>query len=65
MIELKDNALEFSFPDVHADARVVIDFQRTLRIPDDNNNYPLPPGLGRFPLRQVDDFAKHSAAIMD
>ena len=27
-----------------------ISFQRTLRIPDDGRSYPLPPGLGRFPL---------------
>ena len=28
-----------------------VSFQRTLRIPDDDGLYPLPPGLGRFPLR--------------
>ena len=32
-------------------------FQRTLRIPDDGKAYPLPPGLGAFPLRRVDDYA--------
>lgn len=37
--------------------RVEIDFQRTLRIPDDETTYYLPPGLGRFPLRHVEDFA--------
>jgi hypothetical protein len=42
---------------VHPDARLVIDFQRTLRIPDNDQTYPLPPGLGRFPLRHVDDHA--------
>lgn len=57
MIELKDDQLRFRFPEVHADAHVSIDFRRTLRIPDDDNDYPLPPGLGRFPLRHVDDFA--------
>ena len=36
---------------------VEIEFQRTLRIPDDGRTYPLPPSLGRFPLRHVDDFA--------
>jgi hypothetical protein len=34
-----------------------ITFQRTLRIPDDDNTYPLPPGLGRFPIRKVEDYA--------
>lgn len=32
-------------------------FQRTLRIPDDGKTYPLPPGLGAFPVRRVDDYA--------
>ena len=58
MIELKQDALFFSFPEVHERARLRIEFQRTLRIPDDGRDYPLPPGLGRFPVRHVDDFAK-------
>jgi len=33
-----------------------ISFMRTLRIPDDGKTYPLPPGLGRFPLYRADDF---------
>ena len=33
-----------------------ISFQRTLRIPDDGRTYPLPPGLGRFPIHNVSDF---------
>jgi len=57
MIELIDDSLVFSFPEVHPSATVSIDFQRTLRIPDDDKHYPLPPGLGCFPLRHVDDFA--------
>lgn len=56
MIELRDHALEFSFPEVHPRARCQISFQRTLRIPDDNQPYPLPAGLGRFPLHHVDDY---------
>ncbi|MBX3249344.1 MAG: hypothetical protein KF901_19360 [Myxococcales bacterium] len=36
---------------------VTLQFQRTLRIPDDGRRYPLPPGLGAFPLRRVDDYA--------
>jgi hypothetical protein len=35
---------------------LTITFQRTLRIPDDGRTYPLPPGLGAFPLRRVDDY---------
>lgn len=57
MIELRDDTLVFSFPEVHADAVMIVEFQRTLRIPDDDRDYPLPPGLGTFPLRHVDDAA--------
>lgn len=57
MIELKQNDLAFTFPEVHEEARLHVSFQRTLRIPDDDKTYPLPPGLGSFPLRHVDDFA--------
>ena len=57
MIVLEDNFLEFRFPEVHAEARCAIEFQRTLRIPDDGRDYPLPPGLGAFPLRHLDDYA--------
>ncbi len=56
MIELRRDALQFSFPEVHKSAKLTINFQRTLRIPDDGMDYPLPPGLGRFPLRHVEDF---------
>ncbi|RLJ22009.1 hypothetical protein DJ030_02710 [bacterium endosymbiont of Escarpia laminata] len=58
MIELLSNQLTFRFPEVHQKAVCHIDFQRTLRIPDDNREYPLPPGLGQFPVEHVDDFAE-------
>ena len=57
MLELNHDNLKFSFPQVHKDARMSINFQRTLRIPDDDQIHPLPPGLGSFPLRHVDDYA--------
>lgn len=34
---------------------VTVNFQRTLRIPE-TGLHPLPPGLGRFPLRRVSDY---------
>jgi hypothetical protein len=34
---------------------VTVEFQRTLRIPE-TGLHPLPPGLGRFPLRRVEDY---------
>jgi len=51
-----------SFPEVHPSAVLAIDFQRTLRIPDDSKDYPLPPGLGSFPLRIIDDHAANIPA---
>jgi hypothetical protein len=33
-----------------------ISFHRTLRIPEDGRNYPLPAGLGRFPIHRVEDY---------
>lgn len=58
MIELNGSELVISFPDVHREAKLAIEFQRTLRIPDDDQEYPLPAGLGPFPLRHVDDYAR-------
>lgn len=57
MLELSHRRLTFSFPEVHEEAVCHVDFQRTLRIPDDNREYPLPPGLGSFPLAHVEDHA--------
>lgn len=55
MIELKHDRLHLSFPEVHEKAVCVIDLLRTLRLPEDERQYPLPPDLGRFSLRKVDD----------
>jgi len=55
MIELDQDTLVFRFRQVHEDAALRIDLQRTLRIPNDEREHPLPPGLGRFPLLHVDD----------
>jgi len=55
---IRPDTLRFSFPEVHKDAAFGLSFQRTLRIPDDGQDYPLPPGIGDFPLRHVDDFAE-------
>ena len=55
-IQLGRDQLIFRFPNIHEDAELRIEFQRTLRIPDDNREYYLPPGLGEFPLYRVDDY---------
>lgn len=59
MVILDDDAIEFRFPDHDPDACFSLDLQRTLRIPDTDRDYPLPAGLGRFPLRHVEDFASN------
>ena len=59
MIELIHNQLVFTFPEVHPEAELAISFQRTLRVPDDGNNYRLPPGLDFFPLKHVDEYAEN------
>ena len=38
-------------------------FQRTLRIPDDGKDWPLPPGLGAFPLRRAGAYPELPAAM--
>jgi len=55
MITLEDDRLKIRFPHIGDDDGVMIDFQRTLRLPDDGKDYHLPPGLGRFPLRHIED----------
>jgi hypothetical protein len=56
VIELQNDTLRVAFPEVHPKATCTVSFQRTLRVPDDNQDYPLPQGLGRFPISAVDDF---------
>ena len=40
--------------------RFTVVFQRTLRLPDDGRSYPLPPGLGAFPIFKVADYAERA-----
>lgn len=58
MPTLENDCLVFRFPHIEESACFSIDFQRTLRIPDSDKTYPLPPGLGSFPLRHVEDYAE-------
>jgi hypothetical protein len=37
--------------------RFSVFFLRTLRVPEDGRTYPLPPGLGEFPIHRVEDYA--------
>lgn len=47
----------FPFKTEKQKCEITINFHRTLRIPDDNTRYNLPPNLGSFPLEHVDGFA--------
>jgi hypothetical protein len=62
MIELTHDQLIFSFPRVHPDARLTVEFQRTLRIPPGEQDVPLLPGLGRYPLFPTADLAAKGRA---
>lgn len=57
MITLEGDTLTIEFSDIHDEAKTEITFHRTLRIPDNGKEYPLPPGLGLLPLRHMDDHA--------
>jgi hypothetical protein len=41
---------------VHLGDRLSVAFHRTLRVPEDDKDYPLPPGLGRLPVHRVEEF---------
>ncbi len=64
MTECKNNILSFNFPEVHPHAKCSVEFIRTLRLPDDGKTYPLPPGIGSFPLLHTDDFKQNLSEDM-
>lgn len=53
MLEVKTDGTHVYFGE-----RFSLTFQRTLRIPDDGTTYPLPPGLGTFPVHHVADYKR-------
>jgi hypothetical protein len=55
-VEVSGNNVVFFQPDKKAENTTSITFHRTLRIPDDGKVYPLPPSLGSFPIKRVDDY---------
>ena len=57
MIEVKDNTLVFSFPEVHERATCSMSFRRNLYFPEKHRSYKLPPSLGNFSLHRVEDYA--------
>lgn len=49
--------LVFHFNDIKGKPKLELSFQRTLRVPDSGEVNYLPPGLGRFELRHIADYA--------
>lgn len=64
MATLENDGLVFRFPQIEKEASFSINFKRTLRIPDTEKTYSLPPGLGSFPVRHVEDFTGRIPALM-
>lgn len=58
-IKIENSRLNFAFEELGLGEELSITFHRTLRIPDDNKQYGLPPSLGAFPLEHVEDYAKN------
>ena len=56
MIYIEGDRLLIKFPELHPNAGLEINFQRTLRLPDDGKEHHLPPGFGSFPLRHIEDY---------
>jgi hypothetical protein len=55
VVRVENDVVTFSDP-TNPSSSCSVEFQRTLRIPDDNKVYPLPSSLGKFPVHKVDDF---------
>ncbi len=53
-VTIEHDTVSISDPLLPKVPATTIVLQRTLRIPDDGREWPLPPGLGNFPLRTVE-----------
>ncbi len=61
MIAIDRNNLNFLFSfkkgkDISAITNISIGFERTIRVPDDDKRHYLPPSLGNFPIRHIEDY---------
>ena len=61
MITTNSNKLNFEFlpkkgKDKSPNAKISIGFERTIRVPDDNKRHYLPPSLGNFPIKHIEDY---------
>lgn len=55
---LESKSLLFTFSELGENVSLNISFQRTIRVPDDGEEYPLPAGLGSFPIKHIEDYSK-------
>jgi len=53
---LDDTVVTGAATEIVVDKKLKISFHRTVRVPDDNKQHALPPGLGCFPLFNVGAF---------
>ena len=63
-VAIEGDALRITDPSLPKVPATRITLQRTLRIPDDGRNWPLPPGLGNFPLRTVESLGDRAPVAM-
>eukprot|EP01112_Ceratiomyxa_fruticulosa_P003464 TRINITY_DN1381_c1_g1_i2.p1 TRINITY_DN1381_c1_g1~~TRINITY_DN1381_c1_g1_i2.p1 ORF type:complete len:688 (-),score=149.03 TRINITY_DN1381_c1_g1_i2:193-2256(-) len=56
-VTVGSNKMEYMRGNLKFGNQFTLSFMKTLRIPDDDKEYPLPPGLGSFPIMKVTDFA--------
>ena len=52
-----DAVAKNSWHQLNVGAHTAISFQRTLRVPEDGREYPLPANMGTLPIYRIEDFA--------
>ena len=55
-VDLNGDVMESS-DRLNVGAHTAISFQRTLRVPEDGQEYPLPANMGTLPIYRIEDFA--------
>ncbi len=63
-VAIQGDTIRISDPSLPNVPATTITLQRTLRIPDDGREWPLPPGLGNFPLRTVESLGDRAPVAM-
>jgi tetratricopeptide (TPR) repeat protein len=61
-VEGEGDAEDDSFESLRMGIHTCISFRRTLRVPEDGKEYPLPADLGALPIYRIEDFAENVPA---